>query len=264
MTNFFPIVEIKISTFEEFIIKFSDSIKHIKENIDNSELSQEGKNILIQNKYDKVLYRGQENLEFELMPKIGRKGFYVKKETEKTEIEVFEEFKRRNFSHLDRFNSINDWDLLAIAQHHGLPTRLLDWTENPLVALWFAFATETNNVKNRVVWAFLPLNDEIVTEKTKGGPYNQTETKVFKPRHTNNRIIAQQGWFTVHKFSKNSTFVPFNKNNKYNKRLMKFTIPNELRNEILNKLDKLGVNFYSIFPDTEGLCKYLQWKTFQK
>ena len=145
--------------------------------------------------------------QFELMPKIGRKGFYVKKETEKTEIEVFEEFKRRNFSHLDRFNSINDWDLLAIAQHHGLPTRLLDWTENPLVALWFAFATETNNVKNRVVWAFLPLNDEIVTEKTKGGPYNQTETKVFKPRHTNNRIIAQQGWFTVHKFSKN-TLVP--------------------------------------------------------
>ncbi len=263
MGHYFPIADIKINSLENYISRLSDIEILIKKNIQNSELTLDAKDYLINNKYDRILFRGQENIDFELLPKIGRKGFFKKGETIKLEIEIFEEFKRKNYSHLVNNVNLNDWDFLAIAQHHGLPTRLLDWTENPLVALWFAYAAKSEAITNRVVWAFLPNNDEVVTELTKGSPFEQKETKVFKPRHSNNRIISQQGWFTIHKFTANSAFVPFNKNNRYNKRLIKFSFSNNLRIEILNKLDTLGVNHFSIFPDTEGLCKYLQWKNYE-
>lgn len=264
MGKFFNILEIEISSFEEYVSKLYETENLIKQNILNSELPENSKNILVNSKYDTILFRGQENENYDLIPKIGRKGFHCKHKTEEVEFELFEEFKRRDFLTGDNFRNFNDWDFIALSQHHGLPTRLLDWSENPLVALWFCFMSnfETDNIINRSVWGFMPLSNEIVTEKTNGGPYQQDRTMVFKPRNSNNRIISQQGWFTVHKFTRNNCFVPFNKNNQYNKRIIKFIFSNHLRDNILKKLDRMNINHYSIFPDREGLCRYLQWKTF--
>ena len=57
---------------------------------------------------------------------------------------------------------MNDWDLLALAQHHSLPTRLLDWSENPLVALWFAFNENDEVTKKRVLWCFGFSNEDML------------------------------------------------------------------------------------------------------
>ncbi len=221
------------------------------------------------------IYRGQTN-DCDLLPKIARNTRYGYKpdEIKKKETDIIEEFKRRSYPYLD-FDVKNQWDLLALAQHYGLPTRLLDWTENPLAALWFAFRNERKknfeNV-NRYVWSFIVLEEDFFKEDMQNTaneslhpqtPYNQSITIVFRPNHVTNKITAQNGWFTVHKFVGEETktgFVSLNTNEKYHKRLVKFEIPEDLRDEIMMKLDKLGINYFSLFPDLEGLSNYLKWK----
>jgi len=83
------------------------------------------------------VFRGENSLKYRLRSKFGR--LQTKNPANNQEIEkgILKEFARLSVPHLDaRF--ANDWELLAIAQHHGLPTRLLDWTLNPLIAAHFA------------------------------------------------------------------------------------------------------------------------------
>ncbi|MDO1498989.1 FRG domain-containing protein [Winogradskyella maritima] len=83
------------------------------------------------------IYRGQKNFNWKLIPKIGRPDYsenvpkYIK---EKVIISSW----MRYAGHLLPIQPVDQWDELTLAQHHGLATRLLDWTKNPLVALYFA------------------------------------------------------------------------------------------------------------------------------
>lgn len=109
-----------------------------------------------------LLFRGQMEKSWDLLPGLARPK-YFRPEILQFENNILSEFKRRAIPFLPKtFNSSSEWEWLALAQHYKLPTRLLDWTENPLVALFFAFEFVKDNNEDRAVWIFAAKDDEIV------------------------------------------------------------------------------------------------------
>ncbi|MBP8993599.1 MAG: FRG domain-containing protein [Bacteroidales bacterium] len=208
-----------------------------------------------------LLFRGQKDSEWDLLPRIARPDLkFIGQNFLRKEKDLLDEFQRLSRPYINPDLISNPWDLLALAQHHGLPTRLLDWTTNPLVALFFAFIERDDKIKCRMVW-LLVINSTELADCKQYTPFNTTKTVAFKPNHITQTIISQNGWFTVHKFIKSSNyFVKLNKNKDYKTRLFEFPINNNARNEILTRLDTMGINEFTLFPGLDGLSKYLQWK----
>ena len=147
------------------------------------------------------IYRGQGRAEWKLMPRIGR-VFHYRSIIEKggTPERVFgeegvalEDFKRRAIPFVQRAPEDN-WQWLALAQHHGLPTRLLDWTENPLAAAFFA-AFEHYQGDSAI---YVLDRRGIDLARKNESPFSLTDTKLFEPTHLTPSITAQAGLFTVH------------------------------------------------------------------
>jgi hypothetical protein len=108
------------------------------------------------------LYRGQES-DLPLDPKLFRLVKESKRVEELISIEkrLITEFKKLSVVCDGNIKHYDDWDILSISQHFGLPTRLLDWTSNPLIALWFAFNSDRNIDSDRVVYG-LAVNDDFL------------------------------------------------------------------------------------------------------
>lgn len=87
-------------------------------------------------------FRGLGDVGFDLLPNVGRSTNYTPS-LERSLLAVF----RRRVSQFTDDSGFLEWDFLALAQHHGLPTRLLDWTTNPLVAAYFAVTAHPGRVE---------------------------------------------------------------------------------------------------------------------
>jgi len=212
-------------------------------------------------KHEKILFRGQRR-DLPLLPRIAR----IKRRTAILDVEksMFDEFKRRAIPFLEyKPNNDNEWDWLTLARHYGMSTRLLDWTLNPLAALWFAvskpaYKNEEGELENGVVWKFEPPEHLFITPAF--SPFNPKRTTVFQPNHINQRIVAQSGWFTVHKYiEKRDKFIPMERLISTKKYLTKLIIPAQEFGEIRYQLDRFGVNNASLFPDLDGLCRHIDW-----
>src|SRR5215472_16502462 len=97
-------------------------------------------------------FRGQQRKQWELVPSIARIGGFDRE----TEDNIREEFATRAPA-LSRFEPLptNDWDLYFLMQHYGAPTRLLDWTESPTIALYFAVRDNPGHYDS-AVWMLSP------------------------------------------------------------------------------------------------------------
>lgn len=204
-----------------------------------------------------LLFRGQPK-DWPLLPKLAR--LELRGEIDNIEQLIIEEFKRTSLP-LSEFQPDDDWDLLALAQHHGLPTRLLDWTYSALVAIWFAVKEVPSDGNDyAVVWVLIPEVDDFRADTEKYGPLSNKVTKIFRPKIISRRISAQLGAFTVHKINNGGKVIKFETNKKFSKKLLKIKIPVKDHPSIRQRLNMLGVNSASVFPDIDGLCAHLQWR----
>jgi len=190
-----------------------------------------------------VVFRGESKLDRPLIPKIGRYKRLHSDNRPKEEKVILRLFKERSVPYLT-FTPGDDWEWLALAQHHGLPTRLLDWTKNPLVAAYFA--VEGAHDSDSVIYAY-KSSKRINTTKA-GDPFKRSSIGRFIPRHITRRITAQTGLFTIHPDpQKPLTGVD------------RLIIKQAYRKKLKHTLFRFGIDRSSLFPDLDGLAKLVEW-----
>lgn len=204
------------------------------------------------------IFRGVSSPGHKLIPKIGRNVRHLYSDFYTYETILMNQFKKLSVPYLTRIPE-NEWEWLAIAQHHGLPTRLLDWTRNPMVAGFFAvnndynndsiiFATDSRQFDANIDFSYEPyVYDELVDE-----------VRIFEPNHIVPRIITQNGLFTVH----SAPSKPLDANQSIT--LDKIVITSSFKKELRNTLDVYGINKATLFPGLDGIAEYLGWFTTQQ
>lgn len=158
-----------------------------------------------------------------------------------------------------RISDENEW--WALGQHHGLATPLLDWSESPFVALYFAFEKAEKSPNNkRAVWALIPQyakNSEI--EQNHTGTNRAPTLEVIRPHQDENaRLVSQAGLFT--RAPLGMTVDEWIEKNYQGEsaasHLLKLLIPEKGRAECLRTLNKMNINHVTLFPDLYGAGQY--------
>lgn len=237
-----------VRTVSEFVARIAD--------IKTSQVALGNKNDL--------LFRGQP-CDKPLLPKLGR--LTPKGERGKIERLLLDKFARESLPFTE-FEPRDEWDLVALAQHHGLPTRLLDWTHSSLAALWFAVRRPPQTKESGdgleigVVWVLCADLEDFQQITSGTSPLdNKLRTLIFRPKAITRRIVAQSAVFTVHKLHDDSSnFIALDKNRLYKQKLIKVIIPAEAFSGIREELNMYNANAALLFPDLDGLCAHLSWR----
>ncbi|HYG87987.1 MAG TPA: FRG domain-containing protein [Azospirillum sp.] len=192
---------------------------------------------------------------------------------------LIEAFKRQSLPFLEAVpDSHLNW--LAVAQHHELPTRLLDWTRNPLIALYFAAINRGRRSKPEgwsdvfvFMWEIsdapdserpmLPL-DRIQTMRPLGrgriGDPSEPAgdgIHLFTPPTLSSRIASQEGLFSFEEQLSETPFPEYAERNGLD--LTRIRVEGSARIDILKHLNRLGVETGKLFPDLPGLCAHQRW-----
>ncbi len=167
----------------------------------------------------------------------------------KIERDALDTLKRYGPQYVEDAASLSEWEWLAIGQHHGLTTRLLDWSHNPLAACFFAlseFQDQDAAIYSLRCPRVLDI-DEPITEFQ--------GVARFPSRPLADRLLRQEAVFLI-------TDPPFEErqwSSNEDVRLIKLVVPAESREVILRKIVSFGIDRAYLFPDLDGLAAHANW-----
>lgn len=222
--------EVTIASFEEYI-------SHINANYEGG-----------------VFYRGLKDRNYDLIPSIGRylntfaRRGQSKDDLFKKEAATIRIFRTDAVPYLE-YHPANILEILTLAQHHGLPTRIMDWSLNPLVALYFATVTPFDG--ESIVYA-LKQNDNVIDSEqaNKVDPFNLDKNLVYLPPHLTRRIAPQAAALTIQQ-DPTSVFSAPN--------LDSIIIAKSARDRCKWALFKFGIHAKALFPGLDGIGETLRW-----
>lgn len=190
------------------------------------------------------MFRGQARADWDVIPKAGRPPY-----SSANDLMSLEAWKRRAAEFLD-YRPNDDWEWLALAQHHGLPTRLLDWSYNPLVAAFFAASEEVTS--DGAIHCLLPYWS-ILPQRAKPGTHPNVAR--YKPHVIASRIARQSGLFTAHPDPKRPLADSLDKNDLYEVH----TITAAYKRQLQFELNQYGINRLTLMGDLDGLSAHMRW-----
>jgi hypothetical protein len=188
-----------------------------------------------------------------------------------SEAQLLQTFKLRAPTYLERVPT-SDWEWLFVMQHYGLKTRLLDWTEGSLIALYFA-VRDNDGKADAAVWVMSPwwLNKQTTGEyglfraddpgvdglapRHDGTALQGKLPLAITPIHANPRIVAQRGVFTVHGTERGGLGRLAKASGGARPCLECIVIPREWVSPIRREVSVAGINESLVFPELSGLCR---------
>jgi hypothetical protein len=230
---------------------------------------------------DTGVYRGASDATKPLLTSLDRLGGTTPPHT-KADLEehVLRSFIRYSRPHIDAARPHDEWEMLIAAQHHGVPTRLLDWSYSPLIGAFFA-TRPTAHDTDRAVWRLdwqavhrkfkLPqlalliqdvesaletrdkLTPSTLFAERKGKPF----ACMIEPPSLDNRIVAQAATFTLCSTTAQS-FDAFLEDEGLRDALTKYVIPHKDVGRFRDQLDLVGIDERRLFPDLDGVASAIQ------
>lgn len=297
----------EISSFDEYLNTIHDELKP----------NGEGKR--------RLYFRGQSRLAsdtYALTPSVARYKHLASltmADLEQKECEVLETFSNHLLTYVQH-RPMSAWEELAIAQHHGLPTRFMDWTTNPLVALYFAVRNTGGRNHDSAVYVLIsnpkryadvrrgqgvqikpvgdtttvsmPIEEEEIEDEDDDAydefeigsdtsvkevvapdlaiighvavstgertdlpsPFKITENIIYDPPHVSPRIRAQDGVLLA-------CWQPMKPLDE--KDYLEIVIKQSAQEDIRRRLDQYGVFDKQLFPDLDGIAKWLKYRAYE-
>lgn len=233
-------------------------------------------------------FRGQTDTNWDLLPCIYRNG------DNRYEKDIISNFYLNGQKFIEKPLKY-EFELLFLLQHYGMPTRLLDWSESHLIALYFALLKYKDKDVNATVWVMHPWSlNEVTLKHSINGKLSSNSKQVpncimpelngyllnviegnfdnkieeeypiaIRPFKTTPRIIAQKGVFTIHgnnKKSLNEIFDELKAEGSEKFRLEKIEIHGPSKIKILRELYLAGISHSVLFPELEGLAKEMSFR----
>lgn len=208
-------------------------------------------------------FRGQSNANYKLIPSIIRTEMGLRNENA-----IFETY--RKFAQKLNPGHNDEWELLIDMQHYFVPTRLLDWSESLMIALFFATMGH-NDGEDAGLFILDPIRlnqksgkngipnmpfdkmglsyKEAYIEKI---PFPAAHPIAIKSSYLNDRVMAQRGMFTVHTDRKNGL------EEEYPDVVKKYCISDNAIAEIKDLLYVSNINESTVFPDFYGVANYIK------